>query len=127
MKNQIIIIEITLIILIAGLIGCIKENNIPNIKFEKEGRWLKVISVDRKVKWNDINITISSGNYSDIQLSLAPTIDMTYSYGNSLSCPDNWGNVTAGNAIHFLLFNEKINVKLKWNPTNKIIEEWIFT
>lgn len=124
MKKQLMIVGIIILLIVVGLIGCIKENILPDIKFEKEGRWLKVISIDRVVNWSSINITISSGSYSDIQFSPAPHLSATYSYGNSVSCPDNWGNVTQGNAIHFLLFSDDINVTLNWIPTNKIIGEW---
>lgn len=98
----------------------------PNIQFEKDGGWLRVISVDREVNWSDVNITISAGNYSDIQFSPAPQMSMTYSYENGTTCPDKWLSITSGNALHFLLFNDNITVRLKWIRTNKIIGEWNF-
>lgn len=124
-----------LIFLVVGLMifSCIviglsflPQNLTPNIQIEKEGGWLRVISVDREVKWNDMNITISAGNYSYIQFCPAPLMSMTYSYENGKTCPDNWQSIKPGNGIHFLLFNEHITVQLKWIPTNNIIGEWNF-
>jgi hypothetical protein len=73
-----------------------------------------------------MNITISAGNYSDIQFSPDSSMDATSNYGNGSSCLDYRGNVERGNAIHFLLFTENITVQLKWIPTNKIIGKWNF-
>jgi hypothetical protein len=71
-----------------------------------------------------MNITISAGNYSDIQFSPDSSMDATSNYGNGSSCPDYRGTVERGYAIHFLLFTENITVQLKWIPTNKIIGKW---
>ena len=127
MKNKLIVIRITLLFLVVALSVCTTKNILkPNIKFEKEGKWFGYISVSREVNWSDINITISAGNYSDIQFSPAPQMSMTYSYENGTTCPDKWLSITSGNALHFLLFNNNITVRLKWIRTNKIIGEWNF-
>jgi hypothetical protein len=126
MKKRLIIIGIIALLVMVGSSGCTEENLTPNIQFEKDGRWLRIISVDRELSWNDVNITISVGNYSDIQFSPSPVMSMTYSYENGKACPDNWQSITPGNAIHFLLFNNNITVQLKWISTNKIIGGWNF-
>ena len=126
MKKQFMLIGIFVILFGAGFSGCTEQKIPPNIQIEKEGGWLRVISVDRAVDWTEMNITISAGNYSYIQFSQAPLISKTYSYQNGATCPDTWQSITPGNAIHFLYFTENITVQLKWVPTHKIIGEWRF-
>ena len=126
MKKQFMLIGILAILFGVGFSGCTEQKIPPNIQIQKEGGWLRVISVDRAVNWTEMNITISAGNYSDIQFSPAPPMSMTYSYQNGATCPDTWQSITPGNAIHFLYFSENITVQLKWIPANTIIGEWNF-
>lgn len=124
MKKYIALLGFLLLLLICS--GCIQEQTTPHIQFQKDGKWLRVLSVDREADWSDMNITLSAGNYSFIAMCPAPIMSMTYSYGTGASCPDTWKMITPGNALHFLCFNENITVHLRWLPTNTIIGEWTF-
>ena len=131
-KHLITLVMAVLFILVVGLSGCEKSQNknnemTPDIQFNQEFGGLSVEAIFPGGLWSNMNITISAGNYSDIQLSPALHTSTTYSYGNGTSCPERWGYITPGNRISFLLFEDNTTVTLRWIPTDAILGEWNFT
>ena len=85
----------------------------------------KIEFSDRLLTWDNINITLSAGNYSDIGFHSRPEISALIDYGNGTSCPSDWGVIEEDNGI----FLQPIDgvVTLYWIPTNETIGEWDFT
>ena len=72
-----------------------------------------------------INITITVGNYSDIEFFPSPYSSYLYFYGNGTTCPNDWGLIEKDNVIFFHPADGLVT--LYWIPTNEIIEHWDFT
>lgn len=125
MKKEFLSLLIILIILIVGLSGCIDTSETPNIEFIQEEGWLIVSYVEKlNLTWDNINISISSGNYSDIGFHYSSMISSLIDYGNGSSCPSSWGFIAADNGIFLQRINAKVT--LRWIPTNAILGEWNF-
>ncbi len=135
MNKYLIVSAIAVLLICVGLSGCTEENknNItettPDIQLIKEVERLRVVSTNPTgLNWSNINITISSGNYSGIRFSPSMFMSITYSYGNGSSCPAQWGLISAltNDCIYFPVVDEDIAVTLRWIPTDTVIGEWIF-
>jgi len=120
------IFGLVFILLIVGLCGCQERGETPKITFIQEEGWLIVDFVEKtNLKWNNINITISSGNYSDIGFHSRPEISALIFYGNGTSCPSDWGVIAEENGIFFQHIDGIVT--LYWIPTNVTLGEWDFT
>jgi hypothetical protein len=114
------------LLLIVGLCGCQEKGETSKITFIQEEGWLIVDFVEKSsLSWDNINITISSGNYSDIGFHSRPEISALISYGNGTSCPSDWGLIVEENGIFFQLIDGIVT--LYWIPTNVTLGEWDFT
>jgi hypothetical protein len=125
MKKHITIFGLLIILLFFAISGCLYKTNVPKIEFIQENGWLIVSYVEKSnLTWNNINISISSGNYSDIGFHYSSEISSLIGYGNGSSCPLNWGFIAIDNGIFFKIVNSKVT--LKWIPENVIIGKWNF-
>lgn len=115
---------------VVGLSGCgeIQNNDkdtTPVIEFSPVNGWLRVISIDQEgLQWSNINISLSSSNYSDIGFHHSNITSYLASYGNGSSCPTSWGIITSGNELYF--YNVNAIVTLTWIPTDIILGRWDF-
>ena len=126
MKKNLTVIGLVFFLLIVGLCGCQERVETPEIKFIQEDGMLMVDFVEKtNLTWDNINITISSGNYSDIGFHSRPEISALIDYGNGTSCPSDWGVIEEDNGI----FLQPIGgfVTLYWIPTNVTLGKWDFT
>jgi hypothetical protein len=113
-------------LLIVGLSGCTDTIETPKIEFIQENGWLIISSVEKSnLTWDNINITLSSGKYSDIGFHSSSEISSLKPYGNGTSCPSDWGVIAEDNGIFFQLIDG--NVILYWIPTNVSLGKWILT
>ena len=125
MKKHLIASGIVFAILMVGLNGCQEIRETPKIKFIQEEGWLIVNYVEKSnLTWDNINITLSSGNYSDIGFHYSPEISSLKSYGNGTSCPSDWGVIAEDNGIFFQLIDGIVT--LYWIPTNIPLGKWNF-
>lgn len=126
MKKQLIVIGFVIILLVVGFSGCQEIIETPKIKFIQEDGWLIVNSVDKSnLTWDNINITLSSGKYSDIGFHSRPEISSLIFYGNGTSCPSDWGIIAEDNGIFFQLIDGIVT--FYWIPTNVSLGKWDFT
>jgi len=126
LKNNLIVSGIVFVLLIVGLCGCNDIPETPEIEFIQEEGWLIVSFVEKaNLTWDNINITLSSGKYSDIGFHYSPEISSLKSYGNGNSCPSNWGVIAVDNGIFFQLIDAIVT--LYWIPTNVSLGNWNFT
>ena len=126
MKKHLIVIGVILILLVVGLSGCTDTLETPKIEFTQENGWLIVSSVEKSnLTWNNINISLSSGEYPEIGFHSSSFISSLKPYGNGISCPNDWGVITQDNGIFFTLVNAIVT--LYWIPTNVSLGKWNFT
>ncbi|MFE3845393.1 hypothetical protein ACFL1L_00845 [Thermoplasmatota archaeon] len=126
MRKYLIVSGIVFVLLIVNLSGCNDILETPKIEFIQEDGWLIVSFVEKSiVSWDNINITISSGKYSDIGFHYSPEISSLIPYGNGNSCPSDWGVIAEDNGIFFQLIDAIVT--LYWIPTNVSLGEWNFT
>jgi hypothetical protein len=125
MKKQKIMIGIVVILLAVGLSGCQEIRETPQINFIQNDGWLVVDFVEKSnLTWDNINITLSSGKYSDIGFHSSPEISSLKFYGNGTSCSSDWGIIKEDNGIFFQLIDG--TVTLYWIPTNVSLGKWNF-
>jgi len=120
------VVGLVFLLLIVGLCGCQERGETINIEFIQEEGWLIVDFVEKtNLTWDNINITLSAGNYSDIGFHSRPEISALIDYGNGTSCPSDWGVIEEDNGI----FLQPIGgfVTLYWIPTNVTLGKWDFT
>lgn len=126
MNKHLIVSGIVIIFLVVGLSGCTDTLETPKIEFIQENGWLIVSLVEKSnLTWNDINISLSSGKYSDVGFHSSIEISSLKPYGSGTSCPNDWGVVTQDNGIYFQLVNAIVT--LYWMPTNISLGKWNFT
>jgi len=126
MNKHLIVYGIIIILLVVGFSGCIDTLETPKIEFIQENGWLRVSLVkNSNLSWNDINISLSSGNYSDIGFHYSPEISSLKPYGNGNSCPSDWGSIVEDNGIFFQLIDAIVT--LYWIPTDVSLGKWDFT
>ena len=126
MNKHLIVIGIVLVLLMVGFSGCQDILETPKIKFIQEDGWLRVSLVEKSnLTWDNINISISSGKYSDIGFHYSSYISSLTPYGNGTSCPSAWGIIAEDNGIYFQLINGIVT--LYWIPTNVPLGKWNFT
>lgn len=120
------VVGLVFLLLIIGLCGCQERGKTPVIKFIQEEGWLIVDFVEKtNLTWDNINITLSSGNYSDIGFHSRSEISALIFYGNGNSCPRDWGVIKEENGIFFQSIDGFVN--LYWMPTNESLGQWDFT
>ena len=123
--RKIIAIDIILVFLVVGFSGCQDIKETPKIRFNQEYGWLIVSFVEKSnLIWTNINISLSSGKYSDIGFHSIPEISSLIPYGNGTSCPSDWGVITKDNGIFFQRIDAIIT--LFWIPTNVPLGKWTF-
>ena len=126
MKINITVVGLVFLLLIVGLCGCQERGETSKITFIQEEEWLIVDFVEKtNLTWDNINITISSGNYSDIGFHSRPEISALIFYGNGTSCPIDWGVIAEDNGIFFQLIYGFVTLFLIL--TNVTLGEWNFT
>ena len=126
MKKNLTVIGLVFFLLIVGLCGCQERVETPEIKFIQEDGMLIVDFVEKtNLTWDNINITISSGNYSDIGFHSNPVTAYRKFYGNGTSCPSDWGVIAEDNGIFFQPIVGIVT--LYWTPTNETLGKWNFT
>ncbi|MFE3846052.1 hypothetical protein ACFL1L_04245 [Thermoplasmatota archaeon] len=126
MKKLLSISGIVFVLLMVGFSGCQDIRETPKIDFIQEEGWLIVSFVEKSnLSWNNMNISLSSGEYSDIGFHPSPEISYLNTYGNGASCPTDWGVIAEDNGIFFQLIDAIVT--LYWIPTNVSLGEWDFT
>lgn len=121
-----LVIGLIFLLLTVGFTGCQEIGETPIIDFIQDEGWLIVNYVEMSnLSWDNINITLSSGPYSDIGFHYSPEISSLIPYGNGTSCPSDWGVIAEDNGIFFQLIDG--NVILYWIPTNVSLGKWNFT
>ena len=126
MKKHLVVIGLVFVLLTVGFSGCYDNLVTPKIEFIQEGGWLIVSFVEKSnLSWDNMNISLSSGEYSDIGFHPSPEISYLNTYGNGVSCPTDWGVIAEDNGIFFQLIDAI--VMLYWIPTNVSLGEWDFT
>ena len=125
LKKHLIVSGIVIFLLMVGFSGCTDTLETPKIEFIQENGWLIVDFVEKtNLTWDNINITISSGNYSNIGFHSRPEISSLIFYGNGTSCPSDWGVIAEDNGVFFQLIDGIVT--LYWIPTNITLGEWNF-
>ena len=126
MKKHLIATGTAVLLLVVGYSGCTDTLETPKIEFIQENGWLIVSLVEKSnLTWNDINISLSSGKYSDIGFHSSIIMSFLKPYGNGTSCPNNWGVIKQDNGIYLHLVDAIVT--LYWMPTNVSLGKWNFT